>query len=59
MDYLVVMSEDGELINVTVEGVEEILVNDGAYGLVDKNERMLFTSPMDSVVYIQSKETIH
>ncbi|WP_157764762.1 hypothetical protein [Solibacillus sp. R5-41] len=54
MDYEVAFAYGSEgLITDSVNGVDEITVEDGAYFFFDSDEEMIYSAPLVSVVYIK------
>lgn len=54
MDYEVGIAYGSEgFITENLDDVDEVTVEDGAYFFYDEEEEMIFSVPLDSVVYIK------
>lgn len=53
MKYLVVVANGDYVTNRRVSEVEHIVIDEGVYTLYDKENTILFSSPADSLVYLE------
>ncbi len=53
MKYLVVVANGDYVTNRRVSEVEYIVIDEGVYTLYDKENKVLFSSPADSLVYLE------
>ncbi|MCR1833065.1 hypothetical protein NSA56_01470 [Oceanobacillus caeni] len=53
MRYLAVVANGDYVTNRRISGVEHITIAEGVYVLYDKENKVLFSSPADSLVYLE------
>lgn len=53
MKYLVVVANGEMVTNRRIAGVERVVIADGIYALYDRGGLLLFSSPVDSLVYLE------